>query len=546
MTAATGPRALARRRIARRTFLAAAAASSAAAALAACTRDRSPASQDRPKAGGTLRIATSLPLAQGLDPQIETGTGLAIFPRIYGYLHHVDPDGDKIRLDHAAAIEQPDPLTYIMRLRDGLRFHAVPPVDGRPVTSDDVARSIERYRDNPLVTAKAWHTSVFDRVDTPDARTAIVRTRAPFVYSLYELGAVGAGAILPREVVVSNQDLSFSGVGSGPFSLDAASPERVRIVRNGAYFAAPLPYLDAMEWRVVADDGSKIVALANRDADTVPIRGRAEATRAAALAPNIKIDTAPALAYLSIGLRVDRPPFVDERVREALDLGLDRGQMIRDIAPGDGELLGPVNPHLAGGFWSLAATEVAAPQHARELIESRRANARSLLAAAGAEGTRARMQVAKSAPLLDVANVVRDQLSRIGFTVEIEAIDDLAWFFALQHGSFEMTLISQPPFEWPDGPTRMYHSRGPYGAGNAFGFADAGIDALLERSWTEIDRDRRRATLLDAQRQMLRARPLLHLFTNTAYAAAWLYVRDRHPELPGSLAQYNYAQWLDR
>src|SRR6185295_16897990 len=114
-----------------------------------------------------------------------------------------------------------------------------------------------------------------------------------------------------------------------------------------------------------------------------------------------------------------------------------------------------------------------------------------------------------------------------------------------RRGDFDMTLISQLPYEFPDGPTRFYHSQGPDGSGNPFGFADPAIDALLERAWAEADRPARSDLLIQAQRLMIAARPMLQLFTSRAYASGWDNVHDWQHSAPGSLAQYDYGQWVD-
>ncbi len=542
-----------RARIARRRMLgAAAAAAGGAAAIAAfgcsgSSRKPAPSPEGEPRRGGTLRAGTTLPLASGLDPQIETGTGLAIFPRVYGYMMHVDPADDSVVYDQAASVEQPDPQTYIFKLRDGVRFHDVAPVSGRAITSEDVALSLQRYRDNPLVVNKTWHTTVLDKVETPDDRTVRVTTSRPYVYSLAELGAIAAGAIIPRELVAANADLSVSGIGSGPFRIDHVSlADNVRIVRHDGYFRAPVPYLDAMEWLLFDRDDMKQAAFTQGQVDVAPSRDRIEAEDVAKGSPGIEVTGEPALAYVSLGLRTDRAPFADPRVREAVDIALDRDAMIRDIAFGDGQVLGPVNPHLAGGYWSLPQSEVEASHRHAVRIDARRAEARQMLAGAGAGGAHVRLQVAKLPQLLDVATVVRDHLRQAGFAVDLETLDQLAWYVNFRRGDFDATLIGQVPYESTDMPVRMYHSRGIDGTANMFGFADSAIDALVERSWTEQDRATRRQTLLEAQRLMLAARPMLQLFTNTAYSTAWTYVRNRRPGVTGSMAQYNYEQWLDR
>ncbi len=485
-------------------------------------------------------------MAFGLDPQVETGTGLAIFPRVYGYLLHVDPADDSVVYDHAYSVESPDPQTYVVRLRDGLRFQDVPPVGGRAVTAEDAVLSIQRFRDNPLVLNKTWHATVLDAADVIDPLTLRITTKRPYAYSLAEIGAIGAGAILPKEMI-AGVDLRSTGVGSGPFRIDAVeSDSRVHLARNDNYFRAPVPYLDGMEWRIVDSDTAKLDALRRDEADVVPNRDRLEAEDLAKSMQGIETTIEPALAYLSLGLRVDRPPFNDPRVREAVDIALDRDVMSRDIAFGDAQVLGPVNPHLANGYWSLPREEVVAAQRGGDAIAARRADARAMLDAASAADARIRLQVAKMPQLLDVADVVASQLRQIGLTIDLETLDQLAWYVNFRRGDFDATIIGQLPYESPDQPTRMYHSGGIDGAGSMFGFADAAIDALVERSWGEMDRDGRRQTLLEAQRLMIAARPMIQLFTSTAYSTARSYVRNRRPGIAGSMAQYNYEQWLDQ
>lgn len=538
-----------RARVSRRRVLAAGVAGTAAVATMSafgCGGGSSSSPTPAPRRGGTLRTATTLPLAFGLDPQAETGTGLAIFPRVYGYLLHVDPADDAIVYDHAHTVEQPDPQTYIVRLRDGVRFQDVPPVAGRTVTAEDAVLSLLRFRDNPLVLNKTWHATVLDTADVIDPLTVRITTKRPYAYSVSEIGAIGAGAILPKELIYG-VDLRSSGVGSGPFRIDAVEGgTRVRLARNDGYFGAPIPYLDAMEWSVVESDDAKLDAFRQRAADVIPNRDRIEAEDLAKSTKGVETAVEPALGYLSLGLRVDRAPLNDPRVREAIDIALDRDAMTRDIAFGDGQVLGPVNPHLANGYWSLPRDEVVASQRGTDAIDARRADARAMLSAASAADARIRLQVAKMPQLLDVADVVASQLRQIGLTVDLETLDQLAWYVNFRRGDFDASIIGQLPYESPDQPARMYHSGGIDGAGSMFGFSDPAIDALVERSWGQLDRGERRQTLLDAQRLMIAARPMIQLFTGTAYSTAWSYVHNRRPGVGGSMAQYNYEQWLDQ
>ena len=535
-------------RVSRRRALAGGASTSVGATLvlAGCGggTGNTPASGE-PRSGGVLRVGTTLPIASGLDPQIETGTGLAIFPRLYGYLLHIDARDDTVAKDHVLSVEQPDPTTYIFRLRPDVRFTDIAPVGGRGVTADDVAASIIRYRDNPLVTSKTWHATVLEKIDAVDATTLRVTTRRPYVYTLAELGGLRAGAILPKELVQNSTDLSGFSVGSGPFRLDRVAPsERARIVRNDGYYRAPIPYLDAMEWTIFADDDARRSAFGAQRIDITPNHDSAEAGELAASSNDIESATEPSLACVSLALRADQPPFNDQRVRGAIDLAIDRDALIRDIAFGSGEVLGAVNPHLSDGYWSLPRAEVLAAHNGGVATEERRAGARALLEAAGAARASFKLQVANLPQMIDVATVVRQQLLTLGLDIVLQEIELIEWFTNFRRGQFQATVIGHLPYETPDIPTRFYHSAGPDGTGSPFGYADGTLDALIERSWGETDRPTRQRTLLEAQRLMLYARPMIQLFTSTGFSTAWKYVRNRHAELVGSAAQYNYEQWL--
>ncbi len=518
----------------------------ATAAWAACGGDGGEPEPGtiKPVRGGVLRIGTTVPFS-GLDPQTEAGTGLAITARLYGYLLHIDPRDDSVIYDQADSVEQPEPATYIFRLRPDIRFHDVEPTRGRALVADDVVQSIERFRANALTPTRTFHTDVLDRVDAVDTLSVRVTTKIPYVYTLSYLGDISAGALLPSEYVRASTSLYTDAAGTGPFKLEATTPtEHARLIRHEGYYRAPIPYLDAMEWQVFKDNASKYEALGRGDVQVVPAGSRQEVQSLADEHSGLEVTPEPSLSSTALGLRVDRPPFSDPRVRLAIDLAIDRDAMIRDIAFSDGRLLGPVNPELSGGFWSLFDDEIRAPFAGTTPIDRRLESAGQLLVAAGFAGGTFKLQVPNTPAMLDLAGSVRDQLQRISLVAKVEPLDLLTWFTNFRRGAYEASLITHLPYESADVPLRFYHSRGPDGTGSPFGFADGAIDALVERSWSEANREARQATIHDAQTLMINARPMIPLFTAIGYSAAWGQVQNRRPGLLGSLAQYNYEQWL--
>jgi peptide/nickel transport system substrate-binding protein len=477
---------------------------------------------------------------------VEQAAGLGIFPKVFGYLLHIDPRDDAVVLDHAEGYEQVDPTTLIVRLQPGVHFHDAASIGGaRLVTAADVVASIERFRANPLVIDKTWHTTVLERAEAVDTSTLRITLKRPYAYTLNELGAIGAGAIIPAELTGAATNIAKDAVGSGPFRADAIDVDAgtARLVRNGAYFRQAAN-VDAMEWRVFASDVEKLAAFRRREVDVIPNRDKNEASDVRGSGDEVDITSEPSLSYLSLGMRVDRAPFSDERVRRALDMLLDRDELIRELAFGDGDVLGPVNPRIADGYWSLGRSEIAEARNGTSPADARGAEAMRLLGAAGATDLAFRMQVRDLPELVDVAALVRNLLMRGGVRVEVDVLPELQWFVNFRAGQFDATLISHLPYESADYPTRFFHSKGINGATNMFGFSDAAIDALIERSWGEAERETRRETLLEAQRLMLAARPMLQLFTSTGYTSAWGYVRNRDRTLLGSMSEYYYLQSL--
>jgi peptide/nickel transport system substrate-binding protein len=101
------------------------------------------AQDSKPKVGGTL-VVRSGPI-RGIDPHFETwGTTLQVVHQAYNGLVKFTPDGTTIIPDLAESWQQTDDLTYVFHLHKGVRFHDVPPVSGRELTSADVKYSIER------------------------------------------------------------------------------------------------------------------------------------------------------------------------------------------------------------------------------------------------------------------------------------------------------------------------------------------------------------------------------------------------------------------
>jgi peptide/nickel transport system substrate-binding protein len=171
-------------------------------------------------------------------------------------------DGD-LRLvpDLAVRWTNPAPDTYVFELKPSLRFS-----DGRPLTAEDVAASIEAgrtwvYRENfhSLASARALDRS---RVELKtSASFPVLLTRLPWGLVVPK-GSIGLQPVPP--------------VGSGPYRLESRQPGREIVLVRNPHHAGPHPAFERVRFRITADDDARVQAVLSGQADAadqVPCAG---------------------------------------------------------------------------------------------------------------------------------------------------------------------------------------------------------------------------------------------------------------------------------
>ena len=377
----------ARRRRTRRAFLQGAAALAAGAAGASLVRcggdgDGGPAPQATgPAAEGTPRPGHRLQLGFeanfiSIDPHLTVGSGIVIDAWVYSYLFHYSGTRPDILLwDTAEEMEQPDDLTYRFSLRKGVK---TPPggslLPELEITSEDVIATMERIGSLPGSTQGSFMRRRVDSFTAPDPWTVVVKTKEPFAWTLDALGSSVGGCIIPKRLIDAGTDLRTQAAGAGPFFLEQyRDGEIASVTRNVNFWAAPLPWIDGIDFRIIMDRAARRTAFLSQQIDLYNPANSREAEEIQKLDDGIVINPEPSLYTVSLGMRADREPFKDERVRRAIARGLNRQEYIDKLAFGDGKPNGPVSWSL--DFWALAQDEVQRlqpydPEEARSLLQA--------------------------------------------------------------------------------------------------------------------------------------------------------------------------------
>ena len=382
-----------------------------------------------PKHGGTFHIALEAN-PNGWDPQIISNLwSQTIYEQVYEGLVRWDESEQELLPSLATEWDlSDDELVYTFKIRQGVKFH-----NGREMTADDVKANLDRMRDAESGSTSAPFLAVVVSVEVLDPETVQVTLSEPSITFL-SLMTPTRGGIAPPELF---DDLVNHPVGTGPFVFDEyVVDDHVRLVRNPDYWDDDLPYLDAIDFKIITDPASREAALRSQAVDMTKFKEPRQWAAIALQEPGLVATPNTAAANISIRYNMCKPPFDDVRVRRAVSLALDRQKLMAAIVPPEygGELCVYLPPHIPFA-WPNQGDVLDAPYFRRDVEK-----AKELLAEAGyPDGlTIAEYKVNGSVPSeVDLAQAMKQQLAEAGIDITITPLEVGQLVDDLLSGNFE-------------------------------------------------------------------------------------------------------------
>ena len=393
--------------------------------------------------GGVLRVA-ELSDPVGFDTlgkkKASVYTQLAL-AYTHNRLFKYAPAGDVVP-DLAASFSQPNPTTYVVTLKKGVRWQNKPPVNGREFTAEDVKFTFERVAASPE--ARLFPT--LKRVVVVDAHTVRFELSAPLSAFIPNLAtttmymyAKEAGKPTPD----GGRDFTAveTVVGTGPFTLEEyREKQRLVFKKNPSYFESGKPALDGVEVYTIGDVAASLAALRTGKIDLIPASTGGGLPHAhASEARSIPGATVLKHSIFQTGEnligRMDAKPWSDVRARRAVALAIDRDTYIKAIYPEGAELLsGPV---------PLASRYFVPPAKLGEAGRFYRhdpAGARKLLAEAGyPNGLAVKLYTTSGygPEYVSRTELLKDMLSKIGIEASIVTQEYPVWIASTYKGNFD-------------------------------------------------------------------------------------------------------------
>jgi peptide/nickel transport system substrate-binding protein len=317
---------------------------SAPAQPAPAYTDWIPASPKPPKRGGTLARASAWD-PPVIDPRLTQSVGLFQFAtltsnRLVRYPFADEAAGTTdlaLKGDLAESWQSnADARVWTFKLRQGVKWQNLPPLNGRELVAADVKYCFEAYAKEGV---QAFTFQEIEAIETPDRYTLRVHLKTPntlFAHNVAEPVTI----IFAREVLEEDGDLKKRLIGTGPYVLKEHTRKvRVVLARNPDYFDKGRPHIDEYVILSTPDSATRLAAFRTGQSDILWVASLSEAeairrTNPSAVVQEVKNTLAP----FGLALAQDRAPFNDLRVRRAISMAIDRQKQVDTVFEGHGML----------------------------------------------------------------------------------------------------------------------------------------------------------------------------------------------------------------
>lgn len=362
-----------------------------------------------PVEGGTLTYATDVqPQAGGLDPYANIAfANQNVTVQIYESLLTRSDDGT-IEPLLASSYDQPDDLTYVFHLREGVTFS-----DGTPLTADDVVFSFQTLQG----TAAAMLLTGLADITATDPSTVTFTFSSPNG-SFLNLAATRSQAPIVSKAwyeATPAEERQTGAVGTGPFTLESWKDQvSVTLSKNPTYWGEA-PHVDTLEFLIVPDETARLSTLQQGDADAAWIRDPQLAAQAES-AGQLAFGANAVTRSLSMYVNATEGALSDIKVRQALSKGIDRDQIIQVATYGYGKksFVAPV------GDPASIAPDAETPNYTYDVE-----GAKALLSEAGTPAVTVPIYYAADASFaldVPVVEIMKEQLAEVGITLDLKAV----------------------------------------------------------------------------------------------------------------------------
>lgn len=437
-----------------------------------------------------------------LDPQLATAFQTQqTLGLVYSSLVKTGADGS-LQPDLATAWTiAPDNLTVTFTLRTGATWH-----DGTPFGSADVKASLERILDQSTGAVARSNLTAITGIDAPDPATVVLHLSKPTASLLYSLASVNTSILSAKDIAAGT--VGKSPDGTGPFAWKQWDQgQQVVLTSNAAYYGGA-PAIGTLTFRVIPDEAS-ILSGMKAGAFQIGLLSDPGIAQQADSGSGYDLVKQPTLAYHTFMLNGRRGPLQNQQVRQAIACAVDREQVLKTAAYGDGEVTGPIT----SPAFEYPATE------GLPCKPGDTAQAKQMLTAAGFGGGFSLDTIVETGEYASAgaeAQNLQAQLAKIGVNLNLRQLPTSpyvqAWLGADYEAAVALNGGSYDPY-------LMYGRY--FGTGGSLskpaGLESPALADLLAKGNATNDEAQRKSIYGDLQKQLLAESPWIWMFRSDDY-----------------------------
>jgi peptide/nickel transport system substrate-binding protein len=527
---------------------AATAAATAAPTRAAGAAPAAAAPAAQPKLGGKLAVIVTF-AERTLDPHMLQGAAGGIGNNIcysnlvtYKWGPDIKPPSYTPTGDLAESWTTPDETTYLFKLRQGVKFHNIPPVNGRELVADDVVYSLQRIRD--LKTFAGLIAGV-TKFEAPDKYTVKLTLDKPNPDLLINLCEAAGMAIVAKEQVDAQKDLTAMPViGTGAWiAEDFVVNDHFFAKKNPDYFVKGQPYVDRIESFRTTDPTNVLNAFRS---NTVQVVGSGMYGQSG---EDLLKSVPKAQVYWillernpsDLWVNTKAEPFGDLRVRQAIHKAIDRKAIIDTVLKGHGQITSGIIMPTQDAY--LPESEL------NQLFARDVAGAKKLMSDAGkSAGFDVELLTANylQGAYVSFAELIQANLKEIGINTKIIVIDAATIAQRQQQGNWSMLCLAGGGFGTANGLLYSRHYTG--GPQNYAGYSSPDLDKLIDQQAVmSKDTAGRKRILQDIQRKIINDAVYMNLHFYEQPTMAQAEIRGFYPPV-GINSHNNFwtTMWIDK
>ncbi len=446
-----------------------------------------------------------------MDPHAQnSGQNFNLLHQIYEPLVHRDNDSKIVPALATSWKLTSDPTVWEFKLRPNVKFH-----NGNTFNADDVVFSLNRARGEKS-NMKGLLTSVTEVIKVDDL-TVQVKTNGPNPLLINNLTNM---MMMDKEWseannVVNSQDFAAKEEtfavrntnGTGPYVLKSREPDvRTVLSANPDYWGKGTFPLGITEvtYSVINSAPTRMAALLSGEVDfvqDVPVQDIARISETSGYRVNSNAENRSIFLAMNVGdadLKFDdvtgKNPFADIRVRQAMDLAINREAIQKVVMVGQSTPAGIIVPPGVEGY-TKELDAVTKPDVAK---------AKELMKAAGFEnGFGVTLHCPNNRYVNDekICQAVIGMLGQIGIKVTLDAKPAAQHFPQIQKSEIDFYLLGWgvPTYDAEYVLSFLYHTReGARGGWNATRYSNKELDTMIQSLATEVDTTKRNATMAKA------------------------------------------------